>query len=50
MSRQLLITGASIAGNAKAWWFLRAGYNVVVVEQAPEFRDGRQNIDVRDAA
>lgn len=50
MSRRILITGASIAGNALAWWLLRAGNDVVVVERAPEFRDGGQNVDVRGAA
>jgi 2-polyprenyl-6-methoxyphenol hydroxylase-like FAD-dependent oxidoreductase/tryptophan-rich sensory protein len=47
MSRKILITGASIAGNIVAWWLGRAGFDVTVVERTPEFRDGGQNIDVR---
>ncbi|GAA0673108.1 2-polyprenyl-6-methoxyphenol hydroxylase-like FAD-dependent oxidoreductase/tryptophan-rich sensory protein [Sphingomonas insulae] len=47
MSRTVLITGASIAGNTAAWWLGRAGFAVTVVERAPAFRDGGQNIDVR---
>lgn len=47
MSRRILITGASVAGNTAAWWLGRAGFDVTVVERAPAFRDGGQNIDVR---
>lgn len=47
MSRRILISGASIAGNAVAWWLGRYGHDVTVIERAPEFRDGGQNIDVR---
>lgn len=47
MSRQILITGASVAGNTAAWWLGRAGFDVTVVESAPRFRNGGQNIDVR---
>jgi 2-polyprenyl-6-methoxyphenol hydroxylase-like FAD-dependent oxidoreductase/tryptophan-rich sensory protein len=49
MSRRILITGASVAGNTAAWWLGRAGFDVTVVERSPEFRDGGQNIDVRGA-
>lgn len=47
MSRRILISGASIAGNTAAWWLGRLGNDVTVVERAPGFRDGGQNIDVR---
>lgn len=50
MIQRILITGASIAGPALAWWLHRFGFYVTVVERAPEFRDGGQNIDVRGAA
>lgn len=50
MKRNVLVTGASIAGSALAWWLSRFGMNVTVVERAPAFRDGGQNIDVRGAA
>ncbi|TDK33055.1 FAD-dependent oxidoreductase [Luteimonas terrae] len=48
MSRRILISGASVAGNTAAWALARAGHDVTLVEQAPDFRDGGQNIDVRD--
>ncbi|WP_246152598.1 FAD-dependent monooxygenase [Sphingomonas montanisoli] len=41
------MTGASIAGNAAAYWLGRHGHDVTVCERAPAFRDGGQNIDVR---
>lgn len=47
MPRHVLITGASVAGNTAAWWLGRAGFDVTVVERAPAFRDGGQNVDVR---
>lgn len=47
MSRRILISGASIAGNTAAWWLGRYGFDVTVVERAPEFRDDGQNIDIR---
>lgn len=49
ISRRILITGASVAGNTVAWWLGRAGFDVTVVERTPAFRDGGQNIDVRGA-
>ena len=45
--RRILVTGGSIAGNAVAWWLGRSGFDVTVVERAPSFRDGGQNVDVR---
>jgi 2-polyprenyl-6-methoxyphenol hydroxylase-like FAD-dependent oxidoreductase len=47
MSRNILITGASVAGNTVAWWLGRYGFDVTVVERTSEFRDGGQNIDIR---
>ncbi len=47
LTRRILISGASIAGNTAAWWLGRHGFDVTVVEKAPGFRDGGQNIDVR---
>ncbi|MGE8154007.1 FAD-dependent monooxygenase [Pseudomonas vancouverensis] len=46
---KVLVTGASIAGPALAYWLSRQGMDVTVVEKAPEFRDGGQTIDVRGA-
>ncbi|MGG7451280.1 FAD-dependent monooxygenase [Plantibacter auratus] len=45
-----IISGASIAGLSAAWWLHRTGWAVTVVERAPSFRDGGQNVDVRGAA
>ncbi|WP_024940168.1 FAD-dependent monooxygenase [Xanthomonas arboricola] len=47
MPHRILITGASVAGNTAAWALARQGFDVSVVEQAAQFRDGGQNIDVR---
>jgi 2-polyprenyl-6-methoxyphenol hydroxylase-like FAD-dependent oxidoreductase len=48
-AKKVLITGASIAGPALAYWLSRQGMDVTVVEKAPAFRDGGQTIDVRGA-
>src|SRR5947209_4379324 len=45
----VLISGASVAGPALAYWLQRYGYEVTVVERAPELREGGQNVDVRGA-
>ncbi|WP_407309458.1 FAD-dependent monooxygenase [Pseudomonas sp. nanlin1] len=49
MGKKILISGASVAGNTTAWWLSRHGFNVTVIEKAPGFRDGGQNVDVRGA-
>ncbi|GAA4665553.1 FAD-dependent monooxygenase [Frondihabitans cladoniiphilus] len=46
----VLISGASIAGPALAFWLRRYGWQATVVEKAPQFRTGGQNIDIRGAA
>lgn len=46
----VLISGASIAGPSLAFWLSRYGWRTTVVERAPAFREGGQNIDVRGAA
>ncbi len=45
--KRILITGASIAGCTLAFWMRRLGWQVVLLERAPAFREGGQNIDVR---
>ena len=45
-----LISGASIAGPTLAYWLLKAGYDVTLVEQAPAPRPGGQAIDIRGPA
>lgn len=49
IAKKVLISGASIAGPALAYWLARQGMDVTVVEKAPAFRDGGQTIDVRGA-
>lgn len=45
----VLISGASIAGPALAFWLDRYGWECTVVERAPSLRTGGQNIDIRGA-
>ncbi|QHC74935.1 FAD-dependent monooxygenase [Rathayibacter sp. VKM Ac-2805] len=46
---RVLISGASIAGPALAFWLHRYGWETTIVERAPALRLGGQNIDVRGA-
>jgi 2-polyprenyl-6-methoxyphenol hydroxylase-like FAD-dependent oxidoreductase len=43
----VLVSGASIAGPAAAFWLRRAGHRVTLVERAVELREAGQNVDVR---
>jgi len=43
----ILISGASIAGPALAYWLKRYGFNPTVIERAPQLREGGYPIDVR---
>lgn len=45
-----LVSGASIAGLTTAYWLARAGWRITLLETAPAFRDGGQNVDVRGTA
>ena len=47
---RVLISGASVAGPALAYWLVRAGCKVTIVERAPSLRSAGQGIDVRDTA
>ncbi len=49
-TRTVLISGASIAGPALAYWLRRFGFTPTVVERAPALREGGHPIDVRGAA
>ncbi|MFI6320656.1 FAD-dependent monooxygenase [Nonomuraea sp. NPDC050556] len=46
----VLISGASIGGPALAYWLTRYGFQVTVVEKAPELRSGGQAIDFKGKA
>ncbi|WP_078872104.1 FAD-dependent monooxygenase [Streptomyces sp. NRRL S-337] len=48
--RTVLISGASVAGPALAYWLCRHGYRSTVVEVAPALRDGGFAVDFRGAA
>jgi 2-polyprenyl-6-methoxyphenol hydroxylase-like FAD-dependent oxidoreductase len=47
---RILISGASLAGPSLAFWLVRAGHEVTVVERAAQPRLGGSPIDVRGAA
>ena len=47
MNRNVLISGASIAGPALAYWLGRHGFRPTVVELAPALRKGGQAVDFR---
>ncbi|NGN63548.1 FAD-dependent oxidoreductase [Streptomyces sp. A7024] len=46
----ILISGASVAGPALAYWLRRHGFNPTVVERAPRLRDGGFAVDFRGEA
>ncbi|ORA80629.1 FAD-binding protein [Mycobacterium malmoense] len=46
----VLVSGASVAGTAVAYWLGKHGYSVTVVERHPGLRPGGQAIDVRGPA
>lgn len=50
LTKTVLISGASIAGPAMAFWLQRHGFHPVVVEQAGAVRGGGYPIDVRGIA
>ncbi|MEV6611638.1 FAD-dependent monooxygenase [Kutzneria sp. NPDC051319] len=50
MTKNILISGASIAGPALAYWLREHGCTVTVVERSPEPRPGGYKIDVRGRA
>ena len=43
----ILISGASIAGPALAYWLKRYGFTPTVIERAPQLREGGYPVDVR---
>ena len=46
-NQTVLISGASIAGPALAYWLDRYGFRVTVVEKAPGLRPGGQAVDFK---
>jgi 2-polyprenyl-6-methoxyphenol hydroxylase-like FAD-dependent oxidoreductase len=49
-NRTVLVSGASIAGPALAYWLRRFGFRPRVVEVAPAVRPGGQAVDIRGVA
>src|SRR5438270_12518649 len=46
-NKNILISGASIAGPTLAYWLKRYGFNPTVIERAPQLREGGYAVDVR---
>src|SRR6266704_2263257 len=46
-NKNILISGASIAGPTLAYWLKRYGFTPTVIERAPQLREGGYPIDVR---
>ena len=49
-NKNILISGASIAGPALAFWLNKYGFNVTIVEKTAVLREGGYRVDVRGAA
>ena len=49
-SRNILISGAGVAGLALAYWLHRHHFHPVVMESAPSLRDAGYKVDIRGAA
>jgi 2-polyprenyl-6-methoxyphenol hydroxylase-like FAD-dependent oxidoreductase len=49
-NKTVLISGASVAGPALAYWLRRYGFTPTVVDRAPALREGGYKIDVRGSA
>ena len=43
----VLVSGASFAGLATAYWMKRAGYDVTVIETAPSIREGGTPVNIK---
>ncbi|WP_372664654.1 FAD-dependent monooxygenase [Amycolatopsis kentuckyensis] len=50
MTKTILISGASVAGPALAWWLHHHGFRATVVERAPNLREGGYKVDIRGVA
>jgi 2-polyprenyl-6-methoxyphenol hydroxylase-like FAD-dependent oxidoreductase len=49
-NRNILISGAGIAGLSLAYWLRRYDFNPTLVERAPTLRDGGYKVDIRGSA
>ncbi|MBP2325377.1 2-polyprenyl-6-methoxyphenol hydroxylase-like FAD-dependent oxidoreductase [Kibdelosporangium banguiense] len=48
--RNVLVSGAGVAGSVLAYWLTRNGFSVTVVERSLDLRQGGQAVDVRGVA
>jgi 2-polyprenyl-6-methoxyphenol hydroxylase-like FAD-dependent oxidoreductase len=49
MNSRVLISGAGVAGPALAFWLVKRGFEVTVVERAAALREAGYKVDVRGA-
>jgi 2-polyprenyl-6-methoxyphenol hydroxylase-like FAD-dependent oxidoreductase len=49
-AKRILVSGGSIAGLTLAYWLIRYGFDVTVIERSAGLRLGGQNIDVKGPA
>src|ERR1700748_2278747 len=49
-TKSILISGASVAGPALAFWLNKYGFKVTIVERAPGIRPGGYAVDFRGTA
>ena len=49
-NKNILISGASVAGPALAFWLHRYGFQPTIVERAPALRPGGYAVDFRGAS
>ena len=49
-NKSVLISGASVAGPALAFWLGRYGFHPTIVERAPAVRPGGYAVDFRGAS
>ena len=47
--KKVLVSGASIAGPTLAFWLVKYGFEVTIVERSKSLRLGGQNLDIRGA-
>ncbi|MCH5583688.1 FAD-dependent monooxygenase [Shimazuella sp. AN120528] len=50
MNKKILISGASIAGPALAYWLHKYGFQPTIVEKSPILRGGGYKVDIRGVA
>jgi 2-polyprenyl-6-methoxyphenol hydroxylase-like FAD-dependent oxidoreductase len=50
VTKNVLISGAGVAGSTTAYWLRQHGFTVTVVERAPALRQGGQAVDFRGPA